>query len=385
MKAKIFTISLLLLFVAFSVCYAANYTDMDLNSYPSTYSEAMMTLEKNEAIKGYPDGTFKPANSITRAEVVKVLVNAYGIKLSSSNENMFSDVPDGAWYKDYVYAGTTNGFIKGYEDKTFRPNENVSYVELVAMLCRLEKINVRDSKEGENWYTPYWNTADEAGFFTNYASNDLLPNNKARRDSVVLLVYNAINHENESIPTKPEEKGEKKEEYIEKFDTSKTYMGVVESFVEERGNRYVIIDCFGEGKMKLQIVKLDKTPSNKSLVIYKIKSNGNVTLKKEFKAADIDKDYLEIEEIDEGIVAFKGTDEYLDILEKEFNYNSNLIKLNKIEYYNVSVDLSEKDEYEFSGCEKGNLSIDLFETKDRVLFDTTNKMCFIIRGILEKE
>lgn len=102
------------------------------------YPDAIQFLYNNQVVKGYEDGTFKPQNTINRAEMVKIIAEAV-LKykgLSSdflenySGSNCFTDVPVHAWYTKYVCYGREQGWIIGYENgQYFRPGNTVTFVE----------------------------------------------------------------------------------------------------------------------------------------------------------------------------------------------------------------------------------------------------------------
>lgn len=91
-------------------------------------------------IQGYSDAQgnllylFKPDNPITRAELVKILVQcSFGIAPSVS-QNPFSDVSSFAWYAPFIYKAKTLGWIGGYGDGTFRPDRSLNRAEAVKMI-----------------------------------------------------------------------------------------------------------------------------------------------------------------------------------------------------------------------------------------------------------
>lgn len=93
-------------------------------------------------IKGYPDGSFRSENNITRAEFVTMVmqyIRAEGIPLKSQKTVQFSDVPnsDASWYSRNVYILAQADIIRGYPDGSFRPEENISRIEAVTLFNRL--------------------------------------------------------------------------------------------------------------------------------------------------------------------------------------------------------------------------------------------------------
>ena len=84
-------------------------------------------------IAGYPDGTFRPDNNITRGEFAKIAVIVLGLEKSADLlENVpsnFKDVKVGDWYNKYVNVAANQGILKGYPDGTFKPNNNITQAE----------------------------------------------------------------------------------------------------------------------------------------------------------------------------------------------------------------------------------------------------------------
>lgn len=91
-------------------------------------------------INGYTDGSLRPDNNITRAELLKVIDNLFKFTTGSS-ESVFSDVLSDAWFADVVNRATANGIINGYPDGTFRPHENVTREHAVLILFNAFKMS----------------------------------------------------------------------------------------------------------------------------------------------------------------------------------------------------------------------------------------------------
>ena len=95
------------------------------------YTIAVSTLANVGAITGCGDGTFQPRKSISRAEFVTILTGIYG---EDTTKGMpFSDV-DRSWYYDAVATAYANGWVSGYTDGTFRPNQTITRAEAVVIL-----------------------------------------------------------------------------------------------------------------------------------------------------------------------------------------------------------------------------------------------------------
>ena len=81
--------------------------------------EKIQSWIDQELIKGYEDGTFKPENNITRAEFMTLVNGAFDY--TETEEISFSDVAEDAWYAEAVKKAKAAGYITGYPDNTMRP------------------------------------------------------------------------------------------------------------------------------------------------------------------------------------------------------------------------------------------------------------------------
>lgn len=82
-------------------------------------------------LRGYEDGSFRPDNPISRAECVVLLSRLIEVPVGSST---FSDVPETHWASSAISAGTSAGWLSGYPDGTFRPDQNITRLEAVKMI-----------------------------------------------------------------------------------------------------------------------------------------------------------------------------------------------------------------------------------------------------------
>ncbi len=118
---------------------ALAYTDT--KALNQTQQDAIAKLTALDVVGGYPDGTFGPENSITRAEFAKIACNLAGVGGAADNlagtPSRFSDVATGAWYTGWINLATSQGFVNGYPDGTFKPNNNITMQEVVTVLLRI--------------------------------------------------------------------------------------------------------------------------------------------------------------------------------------------------------------------------------------------------------
>lgn len=115
-------------------------------------------------ISGYPDGTFRPFQTINRAELLKIIIEArfgddeikkaldeYRAKGYSYAD--YIDVPINEWYTPYVRVGTKHKIVRGYPDGTFRPSQVVNFVEALKITLLAYDWNV--SEHPNEWYRNY--------------------------------------------------------------------------------------------------------------------------------------------------------------------------------------------------------------------------------------
>ncbi|QIB68139.1 hypothetical protein Ami103574_01910 [Aminipila butyrica] len=113
-----------------STSYGATFSDIRGHWAESYINQAVSA----GFVKGYPDGTFQPDSSVTRAEFTSMVNKALGN--SGTTTVSFSDVPYSEWFYSDVAKGVSATFVGGYDDKTFRPNNAVTREEAAAMIAR---------------------------------------------------------------------------------------------------------------------------------------------------------------------------------------------------------------------------------------------------------
>ena len=110
------------------------------NSYSDCGSDlwcnnAISTLTNMGIIDGYRDGAFRPYGKITRAQFAKIAVGFFETT-RKEYKGYFTDVPEDAWYTDYVEAASRVGLIEGFEDGTFRPDTNITRAQACVIVNR---------------------------------------------------------------------------------------------------------------------------------------------------------------------------------------------------------------------------------------------------------
>ena len=106
------------------------YSDVSKDAW---YNNAVSTLSNAGILDGYEDGTFRPDGNITRAEFATI--TARFLEASYDGGNRFPDI-DGHWAAEYINEAANAGIVDGYEDGTFRPQQNITRAEAVTMVNR---------------------------------------------------------------------------------------------------------------------------------------------------------------------------------------------------------------------------------------------------------
>jgi len=97
-------------------------------------------------IKGYPDGEVKPYNNITRAEVAAIFARLMNLKETVNHMSVYSDVSTNYWAADYIEAVSKAGIFKGYADGTFKPNQPITRAELATVIARYLRIECEQNQ-----------------------------------------------------------------------------------------------------------------------------------------------------------------------------------------------------------------------------------------------
>lgn len=113
--------------------YQASFPDVDSDAWFNKY---IGYLEDKDVLSGYEDGTFRPMDTITRGEISAVIARAQRYDLISYN-NIFTDVTENDWAKDYIETLADNNIVSGYEDGTFGPYSPLTRAEAVAIINRV--------------------------------------------------------------------------------------------------------------------------------------------------------------------------------------------------------------------------------------------------------
>lgn len=160
------------------IAFAATFSDV---GNIELYKSAIEFLTSEGIINGYPDGTYKPEQTVNRAEMMKIIAEGQTVYLENNansnedsgansaansaansseepsdifasyrNQKCFNDVPARQWYTKYICYGKDKGWIVGYSDGTFRPSQAVNFVE--ALKIAFKGFGFEYSENSDPWY-----------------------------------------------------------------------------------------------------------------------------------------------------------------------------------------------------------------------------------------
>ena len=144
-------------------------------------------------IRGYPDNSVKPDNSITRAEVAMIFFRL----LVDENKNIpkpsvFSDVVSGAWYAQAISYLASINILKGYPDGKFRPNQPITRAEFATIASRFDQLEASASNAfpdiATHWAKAFINSAAEKGWVEGYPDGTFQPQKNISRAEVVKVI-----------------------------------------------------------------------------------------------------------------------------------------------------------------------------------------------------
>ena len=142
---------------------------------------------------GYTDGTFGPERNMTRAEVTTMFARLLTeeIEADKTYSNTFTDVPKGYWAANYIGYMQQFGIITGYSDGSFRPDAPVTRAEFAAIASRFEKLTEGSKSFADvpdtYWAARYINFAATRGWVTGYSDGTFKPENTITRAEVAAV------------------------------------------------------------------------------------------------------------------------------------------------------------------------------------------------------
>lgn len=187
LKKVISTLAAVAILATSAAVSAVSFPDVDDSA---SYAGAVDALTTLGIVNGDDNGLFNPENTVTRAEFAKMVVEALGAgrEAASSTYTKFDDAK-GHWAAGYIETGVAKEFINGYDEKTFGPDDKVTYAQAVKMLVAAIGYDSYASKQG-GWpsgYLAYGSQLDIIAGVTDVTNETPLT-----RAQCAVLVYNTL-------------------------------------------------------------------------------------------------------------------------------------------------------------------------------------------------
>jgi hypothetical protein len=174
---------------------------------PSSYwgYDAISSLGGKGIVSGYPDGTFKPDATITRAEFCAIMDKVLNLTTSTQQTPTFIDVNTGDWFDQAVESAVYAGIAKGYGDGTFHPNAPISRQEIACVLVQAlgkqseaqsnvnHKTGFTDDASISSWARGFVAVAVNNGLLKGYPDNSFMPQGNATRAEACAMIVNFLN------------------------------------------------------------------------------------------------------------------------------------------------------------------------------------------------
>ncbi len=168
----------------------------DDSEIPSWATEAIGELMDQGVIGGNDDGSFAPNRQLNRAEVSKIIVLATGIDIDTTGGPHFPDVDQSAWYYDYIETMYNQGWINGYPDGFFRPGVGINRAEIAKMVVNAFELDQDlagaphfDDVTSADWFYGYVETIYNNGCMRGYGDGTFGPANAVTRAETAQIVY----------------------------------------------------------------------------------------------------------------------------------------------------------------------------------------------------
>lgn len=178
------------------ISIGTSFADL-IGHWAAAFVEALVS---RGAISGFPDGTFRPDAPINRAQYAAIIAKTF--QLPPSNKNKFPDVKSDFWAAAAIASAAESGFISGFPDGTFRPGQNLTKVQAIVSIVNGLKLSggnpnlltvYRDRAQIPSYATNAVAVATQKLLIVNYPQSDLLePLRDITRAEVAVLIYQAL-------------------------------------------------------------------------------------------------------------------------------------------------------------------------------------------------
>lgn len=166
------------------------------NTVDNTGISGLITDDHFAYINGYPDGTVGPNKNMLRSEAAQMFYNLLSDKTAGSENAVFNDVNSTAWYNGAVTTLASKGIITGYTDGSFNPNGSITRAEFSAMASRFGNLKAGsvsfNDVAADYWGYDYIVNASARGWVNGYEDGSFKPNQNITRAEVIKLTNSVL-------------------------------------------------------------------------------------------------------------------------------------------------------------------------------------------------
>ncbi len=207
---------------------------------------------------GYSNGDFKPDKSITRAEFMKLINTAFGYQEKATIS--FSDVSNNDWFYDEVTKAKQIGYISGYGDSTIKPNQSITREEAAVIINRVLQIDsdnmlvlnqMKDAHSIASWSERAVACVIENGYMGGYPDKTFRPDENITRAESIAMLDRVVG----TLYNTPGEYGLETQRQIIKNNVTISSTGVVLKNIEIQGDLY-LTEGIGDGEVELNNVSV---------------------------------------------------------------------------------------------------------------------------------
>lgn len=169
----------------------------DVSKENALYPE-ILDLHKQGVIKGFLDGTFRPHEAVTRGQAAKILADMLKLDTTKVLNPGFKDVPQDKWYYGAIAALVQQKIVSGFTDKTYRPDQTLTRAEVARMISEAYKLQHHEATEIQftdvakgKWYYTYIQTLVENKVTSGKTKTTFMPDDRVTRGELAAFVSRA--------------------------------------------------------------------------------------------------------------------------------------------------------------------------------------------------
>ena len=169
--------------------------------------EEVCFLYDQEVVQGHSERNYLPNSNVTRAEFLKISLLNLGYVIYAVQSADFTDVNPGDWYYQYATFARSKGFVSGYDDGSFLPNNDITRGEAIVMTLDIagiiaygtsDTINRYYDVSTSDWFAPAVAVATDYGIIEGYGDGSFRPHDQITRAEAAVIaqrIWNYLNYD----------------------------------------------------------------------------------------------------------------------------------------------------------------------------------------------